>query len=91
MVADEEDIRQAIRIIIGTVPGRGFKTAMKVLEKGRIHIAAVAVGVAKRMLRDALQALKRRQGLRRAFDRDKEVVVPGAGHDAALCSRPVPR
>ena len=27
---------------------------MKVLEKGRIHIAAVCVGAAERMLRDAL-------------------------------------
>ena len=42
--------------------GTGFKTAMKVLEKGRIHIAAVAVGVAKRMLRDALAySLERKQ------------------------------
>ena len=48
--------------LIGLQEGRGFKTAMKVLEKGRIHIAAVAVGVAKRILRDALQyALERKQ------------------------------
>ena len=48
--------------LIGLQEGRGFKTAMKVLEKGRIHIAAVAVGVAQRMLRDALAyALERRQ------------------------------
>ncbi len=40
--------------LIGLQEGRGFKTAMKVLEKGRIHIAAVAVGVAQRILRDAL-------------------------------------
>ena len=48
--------------LIGLKEGQGFKTAMKVLEKGRIHIAAVAVGVAKRMLRDALNyALERQQ------------------------------
>jgi alkylation response protein AidB-like acyl-CoA dehydrogenase len=35
--------------------GQGFKTAMKVLEKGRIHIAAICVGVAERMQRDALR------------------------------------
>jgi acyl-CoA dehydrogenase len=40
--------------LIGGVEGRGFKTAMKVLDKGRIHIAAVCVGVAERMLADAL-------------------------------------
>ena len=35
---------------------------MKVLEKGRIHIAAICVGVAERMLRDALRyAAERRQ------------------------------
>ena len=48
--------------LIGLQEGRGFKTAMKVLEKGRIHIAAVAVGVARRILRDALAyALERKQ------------------------------
>ncbi|MBQ0132912.1 MAG: acyl-CoA dehydrogenase family protein [Comamonas sp.] len=48
--------------LIGLKEGQGFKTAMKVLEKGRIHIAAVAVGVAKRILRDALAySLERKQ------------------------------
>jgi len=42
--------------------GAGFATAMKVLDKGRLHIAAVCVGVATRMLRDALDyALSREQ------------------------------
>jgi acyl-CoA dehydrogenase len=40
----------------------GFKTAMKVLDKARLNIAAVCVGVAERMLDDALAyALQRRQ------------------------------
>jgi acyl-CoA dehydrogenase len=48
--------------IIGGVEGRGFKTAMKVLEKGRIHIGAICVGAARRMLDDALRyAMERRQ------------------------------
>ncbi len=48
--------------LIGAKEGMGFKTAMKVLEKGRIHIAAVCVGVAERMLDDALRyAIERRQ------------------------------
>ena len=48
--------------LIGLKEGQGFKTAMKVLEKGRIHIAAVAVGCAKRIQRDALAyALERKQ------------------------------
>jgi acyl-CoA dehydrogenase len=48
--------------IIGGKEGMGFKTAMKVLDKARLNIAAVCVGVAERMLQDALQyALDRRQ------------------------------
>ena len=48
--------------LIGGQEGMGFKTAMKVLEKGRIHIAAICVGVAERMLDDALRyAVERKQ------------------------------
>lgn len=48
--------------LIGGVEGVGFKTAMKVLDKGRLHIAAVCVGVAERMLDDALRyAIERQQ------------------------------
>lgn len=36
--------------IIGGVPGRGFTTAMKVLDRGRIHIAAVALGMCDRLI-----------------------------------------
>ena len=34
--------------------GRGFHTAMKVLDRGRLHIAAVCVGVAERLIRESL-------------------------------------
>ena len=48
--------------MIGGVEGVGFKTAMKVLDKGRIHIAALSVGAATRMLEDSLQyAVERKQ------------------------------
>ncbi|MFW7340041.1 acyl-CoA dehydrogenase family protein [Pollutimonas sp. H1-120] len=48
--------------LIGNREGVGFRTAMKVLDKGRLHIAAVAIGAAKRMLRDALDyAMNRKQ------------------------------
>ena len=47
--------------LIGGVEGQGFKTAMKVLEKGRIHIAAICVGAARRMLEDALRYATERQ------------------------------
>src|SRR3546814_4016106 len=35
--------------LIGNREGVGFKTAMKVLDKGRLHIAAVAIGASKRI------------------------------------------
>ena len=48
--------------LIGGREGTGFKTAMKVLDKGRLHIAAVCVAAADRMLEDALAyALGREQ------------------------------
>ena len=57
-----EDCRVPADNLIGHKEGHGFKTAMKVLEKGRIHIAAICVGVARRMLDDALSyAMQRKQ------------------------------
>lgn len=47
--------------IIGGKEGVGFKTAMKVLDKGRLHIAAICVGAAERMLDDALRYAMERQ------------------------------
>jgi len=57
-----ENCRVPAANLIGGVEGVGFKTAMKVLDKGRLHIAAVCVGAAERMLNDALAyALARKQ------------------------------
>ncbi|WP_069262476.1 acyl-CoA dehydrogenase family protein [Paraburkholderia nodosa] len=57
-----EDVKVPAENIIGGKEGVGFKTAMKVLDKGRIHIAAICVGVAQRMLDDALRyAIEREQ------------------------------
>lgn len=57
-----ENCRVPASQIIGLKEGQGFKTAMKVLEKGRIHIAAICVGVAERILSDALHyAIDRKQ------------------------------
>ena len=48
--------------IIGGKEGMGFKTAMKVLDKARLNIAAVCVGAAGRMLEEALNyAMQRKQ------------------------------
>ena len=57
-----ENCRVPAENLIGGQEGIGFKTAMKVLDKGRLHIAAVCVGVAERMLSDALAyAMDRKQ------------------------------
>ena len=57
-----ENCRVPADNLIGHKEGHGFTTAMKVLEKGRIHIAAICVGVARRMLDDALRyAMQRKQ------------------------------
>ncbi len=45
-----EDCQVPAENIIGGVEGRGFVTAMKVLEKGRITISAVCVGTAQLVL-----------------------------------------
>ena len=59
-----QDVRVPADNIIGG-PGRenqGFKTAMKVLDRGRLHISAVCVGAAERLIRDSLAyAMERRQ------------------------------
>ena len=56
-----ENCRVPAANIIGGKEGVGFKTAMKVLDKGRLHIAAVCVGAAERMLADALTYAMERQ------------------------------
>ncbi|MEP9356310.1 MAG: acyl-CoA dehydrogenase [Azorhizobium sp. 32-67-21] len=49
-----DDCRVPANALIGGVEGQGFKTAMKVLDKGRLHIAAACVGLAERILDDML-------------------------------------
>jgi acyl-CoA dehydrogenase len=56
-----EDCPVPAENIIGT-EGEGFKTAMKVLDRGRLHISGVSVGVAERLIADALDfAMQRKQ------------------------------
>ena len=57
-----EDCRVPAENIIGGKEGQGFKTAMKVLDRGRLHISAVCVGVAERLIEDALRfTMERKQ------------------------------
>ncbi len=56
-----EDCPVPAKNIIGA-EGGGFITAMKVLDRGRLHISAVSTGVAKRLIKDALDyAMQRKQ------------------------------
>ena len=57
-----EDCHVPASAILGGVEGNGFRTAMRVLEKGRIHIAALCVGVAERLVGESVRyAAGRRQ------------------------------
>jgi acyl-CoA dehydrogenase len=47
--------------IIGGVPGRGFKTAMKVLDRGRIHMSALASGMSDRLVEESVRYAVERQ------------------------------
>ena len=57
-----QDVRVPTSALIGGVEGQGFKTAMKVLDRARLNIAAVCVGIAQRMLDETLAyAMQREQ------------------------------
>jgi acyl-CoA dehydrogenase len=46
--------------VIGGVEGKGFKTAMKVLNRGRLHIAAVCTGAAERLCDESVSFARSR-------------------------------
>lgn len=57
-----ESCRVPAEALLGGRECEGFRTAMKVLDRARLHISAVCVGVALRLLDDALRfAMERRQ------------------------------
>jgi len=57
-----EDCRVPAEALLGGREGQGFKTAMMVLDRGRLHISAVCVAVAERLIDDALHyAMQRKQ------------------------------
>lgn len=56
-----DNVRVPAGSIIGGKEGQGFKTAMKVLDKARLNIAAVCTGAAERLLAEALRYAKERQ------------------------------
>ncbi|MBE7183243.1 MAG: acyl-CoA dehydrogenase family protein [Methylobacterium mesophilicum] len=54
------DCRVPADSVIGGVEGMGFKTAMKVLDRGRLHISAVCVGAAKRLCEEMVRFARER-------------------------------
>ena len=56
-----DGVRVPAQNIIGGEPGKGFKTAMKVLDRGRLHISAVACGMANRILRESIEYAQQRK------------------------------
>ncbi|WP_288457390.1 acyl-CoA dehydrogenase family protein [uncultured Sphingomonas sp.] len=56
-----DDVRVPVANRLGA-EGEGFKIAMRVLDRGRLHIAAVCIGVAERLIADSVAyAAERRQ------------------------------
>jgi len=57
-----DDCRVPATALLSGVENAGFRTAMKVLDRGRLHISAVAVGAAERLIRGSLAyAMDRKQ------------------------------
>ncbi|WP_110240915.1 acyl-CoA dehydrogenase family protein [Nocardioides gilvus] len=57
------DVRVPAADLVGGVEGEGFGAAMRSLAKGRLHIAALSVGMAKRLIKESVDyAAVTRQG-----------------------------
>lgn len=56
-----DNVRVPAANIIGGEPGKGFKTAMKVLDRGRLHVSAVACGMASRILQESVAYAQQRK------------------------------
>lgn len=56
-----DNVRVPAKNIIGGAPGKGFKTAMKVLDRGRLHISAIACGMADRILQESVDYARQRK------------------------------
>lgn len=54
-------VRVPASAIIGETPGRGFRLAMRVLDRGRIHIAALATGMCDRLISEMVEYAKNRR------------------------------
>lgn len=51
-----DDVVVSVDALVGDVEGEGFKAAMGSLAKGRLHIAALCVGLAERLIHESVHA-----------------------------------
>ncbi|HJO73398.1 MAG TPA: acyl-CoA dehydrogenase family protein [Rhodospirillales bacterium] len=56
-----DDCQVPAGALLSDTENQGFKTAMKVLDRGRLHISALCVGIAERLIRDSLAYAMERQ------------------------------
>ncbi|MGV0818997.1 acyl-CoA dehydrogenase family protein [Martelella sp. AMO21009] len=57
-----DNCRVPASTLLGGVEGNGFTTAMRVLDKGRLHIGALCTGIAGRLIEESLRyAIERKQ------------------------------
>jgi acyl-CoA dehydrogenase len=56
-----EDVRVPADALVGGREGQGFKTAMKVLDRGRLHMGGVCVGVARRLIAESVAFARERK------------------------------
>lgn len=56
-----DQVRVPAENLIGGVAGVGFKTAMKVLDRGRLHVAAIACAMANRILQESVAYARERK------------------------------
>ena len=83
-----ENCRVPASALIGGVEGQGFKTAMKVLDKGRLSIAAACVGLAERLIDDMVDyALQREQFGQKIADFQLVQAMIGESRAEALAAR----
>lgn len=62
-----DNVRVPASAIIGHEPGRGFRLAMRVLDRGRIHIAALATGMCDRLISEMVEYAKNRRQFGKAI------------------------
>jgi acyl-CoA dehydrogenase len=55
-----EDARVPVENLLGQ-EGYGFKNAMQILDRGRLHISSVCVGIAERLIKDSVEHASERK------------------------------